>query len=163
MKLSRPATITALLLAILVLPALATEMTHPAGFSITFPDDWKTKAEDETLEASDKDEECNLVFYVPADAKTLDQELEELDKELEKFVKEIKIEGEPTKVKHNGMDAVFVDAKGKVEGHEVDLGIGIFEKSDGKMLVVFGIVPTALASKHEKALEGVLKSVKPKK
>jgi predicted Zn-dependent protease len=138
--------------------ALAKDWNHPAGFALWLPDGWKTETDEDVLSASDADEEVAMGFFVAADADTVEEALKALDGELSKFIKDIEA-GEPEETKINGLDAVTIDGKGKVEGVEVDLGVAVIAKND-KVLIVFGAVPSPLFKKHEATIGKIFTSIK---
>ncbi|GMV44413.1 MAG: hypothetical protein AMXMBFR64_61290 [Myxococcales bacterium] len=138
--------------------AAAEEFNHPAGFKLWVPDGWTHEAEGEALQATDPDEEVTFGFIVLDNASDIEAALKGLDEELGKVIKDLKAE-EPSETKINGLDAVVVDAKGKIEGTAVDVGVALIAKG-GKVMLVFGAVESSKAKKHDAAIEKIIKSIK---
>lgn len=153
------------ILLVLIVPAFASAevMKHAkAGVSIWMPDDWQKMAEDDMLEISSPDEEVFLMIGV-LEASELEAALEEAEKEIEKVVTDIKEEGEPEEVEINGMPAVLSDAKGKVEGVDIELGAAIIKTPKNKVLLIIGIGTPKGTETHGESIEKIIGSVKPLK
>jgi len=151
-----------LLLAILCLGSFAVKaqetLTSPSGLKVTIPAGWKHQVgQDGELSVFSADE---LAHFVLADipSNNLSAALDEAEKEIKKIVTDLK-EGEPQTNKLNGLDALFVDAKGKVEGESMDLGI-LLVKNGNHVLFIFGIVAEVAGNKHNDAIDAMIKSIK---
>jgi predicted Zn-dependent protease len=135
--------------------------TYPhteSGVKVDIPNDWNVSGDDHALEASTKDDLAHLYFIVMP-AGSMEAALDSLDAELGKVVQDLS-HGEPELMKLNGMDAVTVEGKGKVEGHAVEIGVMVVKTPSGKVLLVFGLVAQQGTAKHQRALGGILKSIK---
>lgn len=138
--------------------AVAEEFSHPSGFKLWLPDGWKHEVADEGISATDPSEEVMMAFFVPDDADSLEEALKSLDRELSEYIKDLR-PGEPEETKINGMDAVVIDAKGKIEGTEVDLGIAVIVRGE-KVLLVFGAAESSKMKRHEATVEKIMRSIK---
>ena len=151
-----------LLLAILFLGTFAAKaqetLTSPSGLKVTIPAGWKHQVDkDDNLIVSSADQ---LAYFVFSDipSSDLSAALDEAEKEIKKVVTGLK-EGEPQTDKLNGMDAMFVDGKGKVEGQPMDLGL-LLVKNGNHVLFVFGIVAEVAGKKHDAAINKMIGSIK---
>lgn len=131
-----------------------------AGVHIWVPDDWSQDGDDNMLIAGDPNEEIIMVFGV-LEADAIDAAIEEMDKELSQIVADAEPVGEPEEVKINGMDALVMDGKGTVEGTPVDMGIALIATPNQKILLVFGVVESSAAAKHEATVEKIMTGIKP--
>lgn len=152
---------TLALVALMASPALARVHKDERGkVSVEIPDAWTVTIEGNQLTASPKDESIVLIFEV-FDGKTVEKVLEGLERELAKTVKDLKPDGEPEELKVNGLKGVSMDAKGKVDGKPVELGLAVLETPNKKALLVFGMGESAQLKKHEAAVSRILQSIKP--
>lgn len=143
--------------------ALAEPRTHSeAKVTIDVPTGWKVDAGEDHMTITDPKEEIAL-FLIVLEAKDLDKAIKAMEKEVGKAVKDVEWDGEPQELKLNGMDAIALDGKGKIEGTDADLGVLLVVTPAGKVLLVLGAVESARAKAHEKTLEKLLKSIKPVK
>jgi predicted Zn-dependent protease len=142
--------------------AAAETKTHKeAGITIWVPDTWKSTSKADVLTIMDVKEEVAVTFVVlPADSMKV--ALAKLDEELAKFVTDIDTKGaKPKEKKINGMDAVLLDAVGKVGGKPVDIGVIILKTPTGKALFVLGIIEHDKLAEHSAMLKEVFNSLKP--
>lgn len=154
-----------LTLAVAVVPSAlhAKDFEHKdAKVTLWIPDDWTIEAEEELLTATDKAETIGLIFWV-VDADAIETVMKELEKELGKVIKDAEPTGEPTETKVNGMDAMFIDGVGKVEGEKVAWSLGLVVTPAGKVLFTLGMADPEQLSKHEATLEKIMKGLKPMK
>ncbi|MFT7621716.1 MAG: putative Zn-dependent protease [Myxococcota bacterium] len=152
-------------LAAMLIPATSSARTYPhetAKVEVTIPDAWKVEADDDVLSATSADEMLGLVFTVlPAAA--IDEALDQLDKELASFITDMEPDGKPSEVTINGMKGITIDGKGKIEGVAMDIGLMILEAPSGKVVMVLGFAAKGTMDKHERAVQGIFKSLKPTK
>lgn len=148
----------------LLTPALAKTFKLPdeeSFASITIPDDWKSKEIDSGVEAQSSDDE--VYFYVEAmDAKGMDKAIAEAVEYLsgqgvtvdEKTMKQ-------SEGKINGMQGVDVTWNGKDKEGAAIISLTILEaKKDKVLLLTYWGSPDG-TKKHDKALGGILNSIKP--
>lgn len=150
-------------LAAMLISTVATAKTYPhegAKVQVDIPDTWTVEAEDDTLSATSKDETIGLVFTVLA-ATDVDAAVDALDKELSSFIKNLRQDGKPGEVTINGMKGVSIDGKGEVEGVKMDIGLMILKAPSGKVIMVLGFAAGGTMDKHERAVQGIFKSLKP--
>ena len=151
-----------LLFAILCLGSFATKaqetLTSPSGLKVTVPKGWKHQVgQDNDLSIYSADDLAHFVFIDIASS-SLEAALNEAEKQIKKLVNDLK-EGEPQTNQLNGLDAMFVDAKGKVDGQAMDLGILLVKNGD-HVLFVFGIVAEVAGNQYDKAIDSMIKSIK---
>jgi hypothetical protein len=149
-----------LLLSLTAVTAAETTKINKAKVSVWFPDTWKMEKQGTTLVIGDPADEVGLGFMTVA-AKNLDEVLKELDKEIAGFATDVTLDGEPQETKINGMKAVVVDGKGKVEGKKAGLSVAVIERPGGQALIVLGGIELSKLKKHEKTLAKVLQSLRP--
>lgn len=135
-------------------------VSHPeAKVQIWFPDNWEQSIEDGTLKVVSPDEELEIYAYL-IEADELNEAMSDLDKELSKYVKDLKPNGEPTTIKLDEMDAMFMDGKGKVDGKDYDLGLILLATPTGKIMVLFAEGLPASVKKYEQDITKILMSIK---
>lgn len=140
----------------------AKKYPHPeSGVSVDIPNNWKVSGDANSLNAETKDGEAALFFQVMG-ADNVDAALAALDGELAKVVQDLK-HGEGKNVKMNGMQGKSVEGTGTVSGKPVEVGVIVLKTPKDKVLLVFGIVSKAAVKKHQRALTGILKSIKKSK
>ena len=131
-----------------------------AGIEITVPAGWVTDSGDDMLTIADAGDEVAITFMI-MDTDDLTAALDALDSELSEFVDDLKPESDAMETDVNGMEAMFMDATGSVEGAEVDIGIFIILTPTGKAMLMFGII----AADADPALEGdvddIMRSIRP--
>jgi hypothetical protein len=149
-----------LLLSLTAVTAAETTKINKAKVSVWFPDNWKMEKEGTMLMIGDPADEVGLGFVSVA-AKNLDEVLAELDKEIAGFATDVKLDGQPEETEINGMKAVVVDGKGKVEGKKAGLSVAVIERPGGQALIVFGGIELSKLKKHEKTLAKILTSLRP--
>lgn len=161
-----PAVVVASLCAVafFAAPALfAGDVNHTeAQVKVWIPDDWAQEADADSLIITDPNDEVMVAFLV-VDSENITAALDAMEAELSKIVEEISSETEPKEIKLNGMPAVVLDGKGKVQGEAVDLGIVIILTPAKKALLVFAIAQSATVANHEKTIEKVLGGIRPLK
>lgn len=141
----------------------ADKRTHAAAkVSIDVPDGWKIDAEEDNMTITDAADEC-AIFFIVLETDDLHKALDAIDSELSKVAKNIKWEDKPSELKLNGMDAIALDGKGKIDGTDADMGVMLINTPADKILLVLGAVESAKSSKHEADVEKILKSIKPEK
>ena len=135
------------------------EWSHPAGFKFWLPDNWKTKEDGDMLVANGPGE-AEIYFFVPKNAKSFDNALDEVDEELSGWLKGIKFD-KPSASNIGGIKEAFISGTGKdrKSGDPMEFGLGIYEKN-GKILMVFGATPTENFEKFHKVFQKVVDSIK---
>jgi hypothetical protein len=143
--------------------AFAGNKTHSsAKVSFWIPDKWAIEGEGrDDITVSDPAGEVGLMFMVRK-AKDLDAALADLDELLADTATNITA-GEPEYITHNGMDAVVVDATGRIEGVAMHMSVMVIKTPAKKFLILVGVVEATKLSTHEATLVKILNSVKPKK
>jgi hypothetical protein len=162
--------VATLLSALLLLSLFAAPIAHAdtrvhqkAKIQLWVPDHWDVEdGDDDMLLLSEPGGEAAVVFLV-LKAKDLETALGAIDKEISKFVTDVQVQGEPEEMDVNGMPAVVIDAKGKVEGKKVDLGLMVVKTPAGKALLVLAMCESSKMKKHEAVFLKVMKSLKPAK
>lgn len=130
-----------------------------AQIKIWFPDTWEVTLEDGDLHVTSPDEDCEIYAYI-VEAKDLESAMEDLGEEIKQYVTDVKIVGTPKEVKINGLDAISIDAKGKSEGKDYDLGLIFVITPNGKIMVLFGEGTPASMKKNQADIAKILQSVK---
>jgi hypothetical protein len=149
------------LLSLVAGSAVADEKVHAgAGVSVWVPDAWEMTADGDNMMVNTKDG-LAVVFMVIA-AKDLDAALEGADEALAASVKELTVVGEPQAQDINGLAAITVDGKGKIEGADVEVGLAIIDVPDPeKALIVVGIGTPDAIKANEADLGKIITSIKP--
>lgn len=158
MKLFRIAMVAFVLCLTLSLQVSAKIWEHPAGFSIFIPDNYSVEIEGDVLVATDPTQELGIRLYAVENEASLENAVEEAFELIKQNVTDLDL-GEGQESKLNGLDTLFFDGTGKVGGTPADLSVGLFHKN-GKILVMYGVVNSAKASKFEADIVKILKSIK---
>jgi len=156
-------TITFLVIFILSAAAQARQHRLPSvGLKVDIPKTWKVESEGDVMTAMTPAEDLAIIFWEFAGQSDMQAALAELDRELDRFVKKPKVIGEPLVTKINGLDAVLIDGKGKVEGRKIKWSLGLVGNGRGKILMLLGFAEPKAIKKHGKKIEKILKSIKRK-
>ncbi len=140
--------------------AFAGEWTHPCGFKFWLPEEWETVEVEGVFVATDPGDEVEITFILIEDCADLDAAYKLVKKELEEEITDLEVE-EATKAKVNGIDMWWFEGDGKVEGHEVELGMAIYDAGDSVLLVYGGVLKDGWKD-HDDEIWKILKSVKKK-
>jgi hypothetical protein len=143
--------------------AFAGTKTH-SGAKVSFwiPDKWTIEGEGRNdITVSDPKGEVGLMFLVRK-AKDLDGALADLDDLLADTATNVTA-GEPEYITHNGMDAVVVDATGRIDGVAAHISVMIVKTPAKKFLILLGVVEATKLDAHEANLTKILASLKPLK
>lgn len=142
-------------------PARAEVRTHAAAkVSINVPDGWKIEAEEDSMTVTDPKEEVALFMHI-LEAKDVKAAIEAIDSEVGSSFQGVTWDDEPKTTKLNGMDAMTLDGKAKVDGKPVELGVVILATPAKKILLIVGAVEADKAKQHEKDVVALLTSIKP--
>jgi hypothetical protein len=141
--------------------ALARELQLPqTGMSMLLPQGWSTeKTGPEAWVLLSKDEVTTLMlFSVPA--RDMQGAMADLEKTVSGKVKDVRLD--PTKEGLvGGMAALMADGKGKVDGHEVELGLLIVLNEDRqRVLFIVGFSLPDKAQSYAEDVAGLLHSVR---
>lgn len=158
MKLFRVAMIAFVLCLTLSLQVSAKIWEHPAGFSIFLPDNYSVEIDGDVLVAKDPTEELGIRLYAVENEASMEKAIDEAFELIKQNVTDLDL-GEGQEGKLNGLDTLSFDGKGKVGGTPADLTVTLFHK-EGKILVMYGAVNSAKASKFEADIVKILKSIK---
>jgi hypothetical protein len=113
------------------------------------------------ISVSDPAGEVGLMFLVRK-AKDLDAALADLDDLLAEWATNVTA-GEPEYIKHNGMDAIVVDATGRIDGVAAHISVLVVKTPSKKFLILLGIVEATKLDAHEATLTKIIGSLKPAK
>jgi len=129
-------------------------------FSITFPEKWTVKTEDDSVSASSPDEVVNMEL-IALDAEASDGAVKIAKETMAELFEGLKWNGEPESGELNGMDATFLNAKVKIEDTEFALNCAVFSPKDADtFFMLFNIIPMESLEKHGEAVGKILNSVK---
>jgi predicted Zn-dependent protease len=144
-------------------PARAEVRTHDgAKITVDVPKGWKIEADEDSMTVTDPKEE--LAFYLQVlDVKDIKKAADAIDGEIGKQFQDVKWDEEPDTTKLNGMDAITLEGKAKVDGKPVHLGVAILMTPAKKALLVLGAVEADKEKKHEKDITSFFASLKPLK
>jgi hypothetical protein len=127
--------------------------------SIAFPDDWKVKVEDESVDAESADEEVSI--YVEFnDAGSIEGAIQEIFGYLKKEKVTIdKSTEKKTEAKFKGMDVVNYDWDGEDEDGKCKISVAIIGVTPKRGLLLLYWASPAGEKKHEKALAAIQESI----
>ncbi|MDR0867007.1 MAG: hypothetical protein LBP75_00830 [Planctomycetota bacterium] len=134
------------------------------ALSITFPQDWKVEVED-VVSALSADESCGIVIMSVA-ADDFSAAMEELAPELDKIVKDFEAtqEWNQEPVDINGFHAWLTEGTGEMDGDAVNVSVLVVAKEGSGMASLILSFSTDESEKvHAKAIESIVKSLKPAK
>lgn len=138
----------------------AEELVHEeAKISIWYPDHWAMESDENALMIADPDEEVVFV-YMLIESDEIEDALAALEEELLSAVTDLQ-SGEPEEDKLNGMDCLFMEAQGKIDDMDVDIGIFIIYTPAQKVLLLMGIVQSSAYEKHEDTIVEILSGIQP--
>lgn len=149
--------------ALIVVTALsAKDYPNPAaGVTVSIPNNWNVEMDEGFLEAMSPNEAVALLFF-ELEADDVDSALEELEGVVDEMVDELTEEGEPEEFSHNGMEGVYADAAGTIEGEPVSLGLMMLKSPKGKMILILGLsADNEITDKDDAALEKIFESLRP--
>lgn len=126
-----------------------------ARVQISIPDDWKVSGDEDNLEVYSPDETIFLMFHVST-AGNIDASIDEVDQALDQVLKNRK-DGEPSKLKINGMNAIEIEGTGTVDDHPVEWSVSILEAK--KPVLVISILGPGW-KKWQNKLNAIAKSIK---
>lgn len=164
MKMTAKVLFSVLLVLLLAVSSVATagDYSDPdSGVSISIPDTWAQKADEDMLMIGSPDEKI-VVFFFDVDAAEAEKALDMLDALVKEHV-EITKEGKPEEGELNGMKAMMIEAEGKAkeDGTPVEIGGAIVQSPTGKALILIGIGEPDSLKANEKELEAIFSSLKP--
>jgi len=131
-----------------------------AKISIWYPDDWGMESDEDSLMIVDPSGEVIFIYILVASDK-MEDALEVLKKELLSMVSDLQSVGEPEEDDLNGMECIFMEAQGKIDGVGVDIGIIMVITPADKVLLVMGIVESAKYEKHEETIAEIIMGIQP--
>lgn len=131
---------------------------HEAGVTIWYPRDWKLERQRD-VHLIRNDEVGIIVRTVPASQ--IPELIEHVDRNLSSFVTDIELDGPPASHTLHGMDAVTLDATGKVGGKKVLVSLLVARTPTDKGLVVLVLIEPADARKYEAQIGRMLRSIRP--
>lgn len=134
-----------------------------AGMTMLLPTGWSSErapGETEAYTLLGPDGVTTLMlFTVPA--RDTEAAIGDLDKTLRGVVTEASLD-EPRKGEVGGMAALMADGQGKVDGHDVDLGLLlVFNEGRQRVLFIVGFSLPGQSGDYAKDVAAILHSVKP--
>lgn len=134
---------------------------NEAKVTVSIPDNWDVEVSEGILEAGSPSEAVGLVFFV-LDADNLDEAIDALDEELSSIVDNIEEDGEPEEIEHNGMEGIYAEAMGTIEGESVGLLLMVLETPSDKVIMILGIgAEDEVTEDDEEALDEIFDSLRP--
>jgi hypothetical protein len=152
----------AMIAALIAAPLTAgTFQFKKAQVEITSPEGWKSAESEGSVTFTAPDDSIACVFLaVPA--KNFEEAAKLLDKEAEKGVGEIDWEEKPENIEINGMATELWDGTAK-EGKMVVEAAYMDTPSGEQILCLYWFSAKDAATKHEKAIDEMVKGIKPMK
>ncbi len=145
------------------LPALAaSDIVTDAGVTFKAPAGWTVKTDKGATLVSSPDGAVTMqiLAFGAADA---EKAMAELEKTVTQKVKDFKETSEAKEIEISGMKGVLGEAKGKVDGRDVEVGLMMLFTPSNRFFLMVTLVDPARATKHEKAFADFLQSIQPKK
>jgi hypothetical protein len=139
-------------------PAGAATKTHPVGLSVTYPDDWKTKADGDTLTLQSSDEAVAvlcLLFDVP----DLETAKAQLDAQLRRLITDLKIVAPPREITVNGLRGITAMGTGQVGGTPANWEVSLFVYQR-KTLMLVALADSGKYGFYVAQIAGIFQGVK---
>ena len=129
-------------------------------FSISFPDDWKVKTEEESVSASSEDNLVNMEL-IALDAVALKAAEDLARHSLGEELKGLKWTTDPEKGQINGMDVSFLNGQVTLEEIRMAVNCAVFAPpGEDTFFMLFNIIPMEALEDHQADVLKVLNSVK---
>lgn len=106
-----------------------------AGISITFPDSWRVKMDEDILEAFAPGDEAYFQLLV-LDAEDLDEAAEVYDEMLDQLVSDYEVTQEGEIQDLNGLSVFFTDGRGNVDGVGMAISVAVIQAPDAMVMAV---------------------------
>jgi len=166
MRLSRnKAVVAAMFIAVCFVGSAAAQKaatyTHSdAGLQFTVPDKWKVDANGDLVTVASPDDTIGMFFLV-LDISDLEKAADAVDSELDRVITDVKIEGEGSETKVNGLDAYLADGSGKLEGTPVQFGVMLVASKKNKVMMIVAVGKSSALKQHDADVTALLGSIKP--
>ena len=133
-------------------------------FSITFPDDWKIKEEENILYAAPSDELLYFGVRTVKNINTIKTALKEVDQIISGLVKEVEFL-EPEKMQIDGIHYWFIDGTGTVKDNEneveieVNISVIFFAPIEKTICMVLYFAPPYILEEYMEDLDNIIQSI----
>lgn len=159
---NRCAQLAALAVLVLATPALAADNEIP-GTGVTFRSapGWTVKVVKgiQTVSTPDGAIRTEIRSFTAAEA---EKAMPEIEQHLTRTIKDYAETVKAQEIEMAGMKGVLGEAKGKVDGRDVEVALLVLHTPSGKFVLMITHVDLARAGKHEKAFADFLESIKVK-
>lgn len=132
-------------------------------FSISIPDDWNPKFDDEgTLEAQHPDELSYIAVWEEDSNVELAKVAEDVDDVLNEYAKDVKVEGKPVPYNNLGVPGLIIKgtAKDKEDGEAIGFEVIILAVDKDSAAVIYFDYPADAPEVVAKNLVKILESIK---
>lgn len=132
-------------------------MTHPAGFKLSYPDEWKQKINGNDLKVLSPDGKAIMLFRV-IEVTSVPEAIQSLEPELKKVIADPKIEHKPKPVTINSLPGLLADGSGMVQNIKVKWIVGMFIR-ENKGLMVLGCANADAFAENKDTLVQIINSI----
>jgi hypothetical protein len=135
----------------------AMTMTHPAGFKVTYPDEWTQKIDGDDLKVLSPDGKAIILFRV-IEVNSVPEAVQGLESEVKKIITNPKFEHKPAAVTINNLTGLLSDGSGKVKNINAKWLVGLFIRQN-KGLMVLGFANAEVFATHKETLKQIINSI----
>jgi hypothetical protein len=138
----------------------AVTMSHPAGFQVTYPDDWTKMIEGNDLKILSPDGKAVMLFRV-IEVNSIPEAVQGLETEVKKIITRPKFEHGPKPVTINELPGLLSDGSGVIKGIKAKWLVGLFIREKNGLMVL-GFANAEAFPAHEETLKGIINSISKK-
>ncbi len=138
----------------------AVTMSHPAGFKVTYPDEWTKMIEGNDLKIMSPDAKAVMLFRV-IEINSIPEAIQGLESEVKKIITKPKFEHKPQPVKLNNLPGLLSDGSGIIKGIKAKWLVGLFIREKNGLMVL-GFANAEAFPAHEETLKGIINSISEK-
>jgi hypothetical protein len=135
----------------------AITMTHPAGFKVTYPDEWTQKIDGDDLKILSPDGKAVILFRV-LEVNSVPDAVKNLDTEVRKIIANPKFEHKPQATTINNLTGLLSDGSGTIKNIKVKWLVGLFLR-ENKGLMVLGSASADAFDKNKATLQQIINSI----
>lgn len=135
----------------------AITMTHPAGFKVSYPDEWTQKIDGDDLKVLSPDGKAVILFRV-IEVSSVPDAVKNLDSEVRKIITNPKFEHKPQATTINNLTGLLSDGSGMVKNIKAKWLVGLFI-SQNKGLMVLGFANADSFDTYKETLKQIINSI----
>ena len=135
----------------------AMTMTHPAGFKVSYPDEWTQKIDGDDLKVLSPDGKAIILFRV-LEVTSIPDAVKNLDTEVRKIITNPKFEHKPQATTINNLQGLISDGSGTIKNIKVKWLVGLFIR-ENKGLMVLGSANADSFEKNKETLQQIINSI----